>query len=146
MGMKRGFTIIELLVVIVIGVLLLLVSGLFRPAERLQTLELERATELVINELLRARVDAQTGNRDSDWGIWFTTQSLTRFAGTSYANRNPAYDITNTIDPPITFGGTQEVIFQRPHATLTSLEAVTITNGTRTNTITISTAGVLNTE
>jgi prepilin-type N-terminal cleavage/methylation domain-containing protein len=144
--MKRGFTIIELLVVIVIGIMLFLASGLFRPTERLKTLELDRVTELVTSELIRARADAQSAYLETDWGLFFATTTFTRFAGTTYASRNPSYDTNYTVSSPITLGGLTEIVFQQPHATPTISGTITVTDGVRIHTIIISPTGVINIE
>ena len=79
---SRGFTLLELLLVLVLGIILTTASYLLSvPAIR--SYEFQRMRETVHRELWRARSDTIANTKDSDWGIRFSGSTLTRYRGNS---------------------------------------------------------------
>lgn len=141
--MPRGFTFLEIIIVIGFAALLFAVIGLFQVGPRFQALELERARELVRSELVRARTDAISGSQDQSWGVAFTPSSITRFGGASFASRDPQFDVTNSFSAPVTMSGATEIVFTRPRGEPTAAGSVVITNGTRSYSVSVNSAGTI---
>lgn len=142
----RGFTLLEILIVIGFAALLFVVSGLFQTEPRLQSLELERARELIRSDLARAQTDTIAGTEDLPWGVAFTTRSITRFAGASFATRNTSFDVATSFSSPVSISGPAEVVFGRPGGEPSAAAAITVTDGRRTYTIRVNAAGSISVE
>jgi Tfp pilus assembly protein FimT len=138
---RPGFTALELILVMSIFVLTAGVTlpflGTFRTTETLETHSQE-----IVQTLRRAQHKAITGQRNSDWGVRFTSGEFTLFAGSSYASRNTAFDEAHEIATVYTFSGSGELAFQRISGAPSAEGAVTITHSVAgSDMITVSPGG-----
>lgn len=140
---SSGFTIIEILIAISIAAAIFLLIGLFTAQSEFQSLELERAESLIRSELVRARTDTTSGTQDTGWGVAFTANSLTRFAGASYAGRNQTFDVTIPFNSTVTISGPAEIVFTRPDGLPANAGTISVTNGRHTVAILVNTAGAI---
>lgn len=119
--MTRGFTIVELLVVVAIVFILAIsaVPGLrnFRLAS-----DLENSAEEMINVLRLAQQKTVSSEGASSWGIYFSTSTsphqYTLFKGESYSSREASADEVHKISSDVlisgvNLGGGFEVVFNR---------------------------------
>lgn len=142
MLMQRGFTILELIVVITITLVLIgITTAVAWRAVSVQ--EIDRARELVRSELTTAQNDALAGTRDATWGVAFSGNTLTRFQGASFATRNPAYDRVTIFSAAISITGAPEIVFARTEGIPASPATLTITDGIRSAMVVVSTAGAI---
>jgi len=138
---QLGFTLIEIL--IVIALLVVIVSlGATLGRQTLVNQELERAREVVRSELARAQGDTIAGTRDSEWGVAFTANSITRFVGPSFAGRNPSFDATTSF-PNATIAGPAEIVFVRPTGVPVAPGTITINIGNQNAAVMVNAAGAI---
>lgn len=145
MNHRRGFTLIELMVVIIFAMMILGLTSAF-GISTLRVQELDRATETTRSVLALARGKAMSANGDDSWGVAFATSSLVEFRGASYASRNPAYDIETGFASRIVFSGSSEIVFQPPFGNPAASGTVQIFDGERSNAISINAYGMIETE
>lgn len=87
----RGFSLVEMLLTIAI---MAIIAGLTAPVYFSYTTnnEFGLATDTGVRSLRRAQFLAQNMERDSNWGAYFATSSITVYSGGSYITRNSGYD------------------------------------------------------
>jgi Tfp pilus assembly major pilin PilA len=106
--MRRGFSLIELL--IIIGILVVLVAmSLPVYTQYLVRSDLGIAAQLINQGLARARLLAVSGQQADSWGL---AASGVVFRGSNYALRDPQYDELFTIPEHVTATGITVVIFE----------------------------------
>ena len=139
----RGFTLIEILIVASIAIVLALAVGI-GGFERTVTGDAVRNAKIAIrSELARAQPDTILETSDVPWGVAFTEHAITRFMGTSFAARNQAYDTTVTFPDTVSITAPAEITFTHPEGTPGASASIVITDGSRTETITLSLAGAI---
>lgn len=141
MTLRKGFTIFELIILIGILAILISITSVFSNTTLFHSLELERAREDIHGELIRAQTDANANTNDTDWGVAFFPQSITRFGGASFATRNQSFDITTSFSAPVIISGDTEIVFTRPEGIPNAPATINITIGTRSATISINATG-----
>jgi prepilin-type N-terminal cleavage/methylation domain-containing protein len=146
---KRGFTMVELLIVVAIAILLSAVvfSSLlsFRKNQAL-----EKDTELVVQLLNQARSQTLSSKGATVYGVHFASSQVILFSGSTYAaaaSGNQAFDLTST-DTILTItltGGGSDVLFQRLTGETTQNGTIVISSSgiSRTKTVTIYRTGVI---
>ncbi len=146
---KRGFTIIELLIVISVTILLsgIVLSSLigFRKNQAL-----EKDTEIVVQLLNQARNQTISSKGAIAYGVHFTAPQVVLFRGASFVSGSSTNQVTNltstdTILTIILAGGGTDVIFQRLTGETTQNGTVVISSPgiSRTKTVTIYKTGVV---
>jgi prepilin-type N-terminal cleavage/methylation domain-containing protein len=118
---RRGFTLIEFLIIIAILVILIAITI---PALRLfeRGARLTNSTEEIINTLRLAQDKTLASEEESSWGVYFSTSTTadqyTLFKGSSYSTRDASFDkiqrLSQTIEIyEINLAGQSEVVFDR---------------------------------
>lgn len=107
---RRGFTTIELLIVLAIFVLSVATTlpflGVFREVETLSSI-----SEDAVQTLRRAQARAMTGERERQWGVRFEDGRFVLFGGPSYEGRLAALDEVHNIPDAYAFSGLPEITF-----------------------------------
>jgi prepilin-type N-terminal cleavage/methylation domain-containing protein len=145
----RGFSLIELMVVIAISVLLMGISlGVFSALTQRQTVE--KSTENVYAVIQEARNKTILGENGSQYGVRFASSSITFFQGTGYDPSNVS-NVTTVLNPRTEIssinltGGTTTIVYSkltgRPNATGT-IQLILKSNSTLFETITIHGSGL----
>ncbi len=132
---KKGFTVVELLVIL--GVLILLVSiflSTFVQFRKHQSLLMD--TDTIVGVLRQARNQTLSSQNSVNYGVHITAPTVTLFVGPSYsagAGNNQVFSLssTDTIVNVALTGGGSDVIFNR-------LSGETAQNGS----ITVSSPGI----
>lgn len=140
-----GFTLIELLTVM--GMLAFfagLTAAVSVPA--LRNAEFGRVRETVRNELAAAQAFTISGTFDASWGVAFSSNTVTRYQGTSYATRNAAFDRVTTFGNSVILSGTTDVAFTRPAGIPVTDAAIVIESGALRATTIVNTAGTISVE
>jgi GxxExxY protein len=110
-GRARGFTIIELLIVIAI---VAIIGGTTIPlgANFLVRSHVENKTNELVSSLRTAQLNTISGKEDSQWGVNITSTQIILFAGASYAARDSTFDQIFSIPGSVTIT-TDEIIFSK---------------------------------
>ncbi len=139
--LKNGFTLVEIFVVI--GLLIVIASlSATLGRQALIGQELRRTQEIIRSELVRAQGDTIAGTRDGSWGVAVNGDTITRFQGTSYATRNPAFDVTTTFGGT-TIAGPAEIVFTRPRGIPVAGGTITIMLESRSATVVVNASGAI---
>lgn len=142
--MKHGFTLIEIIIVAGLAMVLVLTGTLFATDQTIADHELDRAFASVRSELATAQRDAQIGVDDSSWGVaLISPQRIVRFRGASYPSRAAAFDTITNFNMSVIITGPAEIVFTLPEGVPTSAADFSITNGRRTHTVSVNTAGAI---
>jgi prepilin-type N-terminal cleavage/methylation domain-containing protein len=141
---QKGFTLIEMLIVLAIAFLLFAVIGSI-ASNTYPKHSLRSQTYVVIQTLRQAQAMTIARKHDSVWGAHLTSNDLTLFVGASYATRNVVYDQTHTFPSGITLSGLSDVVFEAIRGTTTQTGTITLTSTatSESNTITINANGVI---
>jgi prepilin-type N-terminal cleavage/methylation domain-containing protein len=120
----RGFTMIEVLLVIgIIGAVTSVSIPMYRDYQVRSDLNI--ATEQATQGLSRARILAQSGKDDTQWGFYVPNGTL--YKGSSYATRVQAYDEVYPMPSTITTTGLLEVSYSRVEGAPSSTGTVLLT-------------------
>lgn len=111
-GAKQGFTFIEVLLV---SFILVMLVGVAAPFFRdfLVGNDLETASIEMLAMVRRARTLAEAGRHNQPFGIAVNAggRSVTLFAGSSFASRDPQFDEAMTFPGTLTVSGLSEFTF-----------------------------------
>ncbi|MFH1767251.1 MAG: type II secretion system protein [Patescibacteria group bacterium] len=129
---RKGFTIIELAIVIGILALILAIVGGFISSATARVNITDASTQ-VVDALRRAQWQTINGQDDADWSVHFTANQIILFKGIIYNPADPDNYITN-IESPLTIsgislnGGGSDVIFDDEFGNSTTYGTITITD------------------
>lgn len=140
--MKRpSFSLIELLIVLAVVIVIAAISiPMYR--EYLIRNDLNLAAEQTIQMLNSAQARSRAGLENSTWGVSVTEKTI--FKGTSFVNRDPAYDEVYSFAPTITASGLTVTTFSRLYGVPDPIGTIVLTaiNGD-TREITVASDGLL---
>lgn len=142
MRRQTGFTLVELLVVIGIMAVFAGITATV-GVTAIRNAEFDRVRETVRNELAIAQADTIGGSLDSTWGVAFTSSTVTRYRGASYASRDISFDRISSFGNAVTLSGTTDVPFTRPTGLPNAAASIVITGGQLHATTTVNTAGAI---
>lgn len=125
---SKGYTLVELM--LVIGIIAIITAvGLPIYAALQNSNGLDITTNTLVQDLYQAQIFSRYEVDNSSWGVAIVGQTITFYAGSSYASRNTAYDNVFTMPVTTTTSGLSEVDFSK-------LYGLPSTNGTFTLTVT----------
>lgn len=140
MTTRSGFTLFEMLVVF--GMMIIFAGfAATIGASAVRNAEFDRIRETVRNDLVAAQADTIGGTLDSSWGVAFSSSTITRYRGASYATRNTSFDRVTALNNGVTLSGTTDVPFTRPTGLPSASAQIVMTNGILHATTTINAAG-----
>lgn len=138
---SNGFTLIELIIIVAIVLILGTSSYSFYSRFFLQN-EVSNTTDQLSGQIRKAQIYAMSGRQNGNWGVHYTSPTLSLFQGNSYATRNPAFDEVIAINNNVTISGFTEIIFARKTGIPSSTPTITISGGNTEKTLTINTQGI----
>lgn len=138
----KGFTLIELMVVLIFGVILYQLMLMFGTTS-LAIQEMDRTTQTARSELALARGRAMSGKGGTSWGVEFATSSIIQFQGSSYATRNTAYDLSSPLTSSLVVTGTREYVFTAPFGDPAQGGTTTFSFGGRSRSIVVNIYGMI---
>lgn len=139
---RRGLTLWEVLVSICIGLVLLSATSI-TTYRFLQNRQLETVNNNLVSYLRTAEARALQSEGNTSHGVSLTSGKLTMFRGTSYSARTVAYDVIWTFPSYITYSGISEVVFAKQTGVPSASGTITITNGIKSDTVTIYSTGAI---
>ena len=111
---KAGFTLLEMMLSIALLTIILAVSNpiyfFFKNRN-----DLDLSSDLVVNSLRRAQIEAQGVDLDSTWGVYVQNSGVSVFKGNTYASRDQSYDEYFDFPTAITVSGPQEIVFSKTY-------------------------------
>lgn len=126
--------------------LISLLLGISVPIYRTMQLRTysDQTVQVTVNTLRAAQLSAMAAIDDSNWGVYFETQTVTLFKGDSYADRSLADDQVYVVVDSVQLSGTTEIIFYSMTGLpdVTGEIDVTAANG-RTRTATVNRLGMI---
>jgi type II secretory pathway pseudopilin PulG len=139
----KGITLIEIVLTMAIITIL---AGLATPFY--MTVQTKNDFEITVSttahKIRRAQFLAQSGDKDSDWGISIANEEITLFVGENYTSRNSNYDEIYLLPPTIEVSGLTELIFNKTTGIPKDTGTITFTsNLNETRNITINTKGII---
>lgn len=143
----HGFTIVELLIVIVIvSILALIATPIFLNSYTKN--ELTSAIWDVSDQLRRAQLQSMLGQGNNQWGVHFQSDRFVLFKGGTYNASDPD-NIEELFEPNITMsahslnGGGDDVIFDKIFGATSTFGTITLQEGTggQQQTITVNEVG-----
>jgi len=156
---KRGFTLLE--IIVVVGVLLILLTIVF-SSMRLTNASLRSKTHQEVHSMLmEASRRARDGVADSDWGVYFQYENATGkainatlYAGENYGSRDMQYDRITVFDESILFsdvalldvlawtGNGNEVTFETISGDTHQTGSMKLTTGSKETIVIIESTGI----
>ena len=138
----KGFTLVELLLVIAIVAIL---AGVSFPyySKILFRNSLSISNQAISQSLRRAQLLSQSGQSDSQWGIYAQANSLTLFSGATYATRDSSLDELHNLSEGIVLTGDTEIVFEKFTGELVVDKLLTLTLDNEEVNIYLNTKGMV---
>jgi prepilin-type N-terminal cleavage/methylation domain-containing protein len=142
--MRKGFTLVELLIVFAIFAILFLIVGSI-SYNTLPKSQLLAESAVVTQTLRKAQARSVSQRADSQWGVSISSTTVTLFAGSSYASRDTSLDELHQFPTGISASGLSEVVFQTITGETSNTGTVTLTTQAtgESESITVSGAGLI---
>jgi len=141
---RRGFSLIELLIVVAI---IVVISGLslFVGLDFYKTYALNSERDIVVGILMKIRNKAANNFNQSAHGVFIDSNGYTMFQGPSYALRNASYDEFVKRNSSVTESGLGEIVFEQLTGSLTSSAGdITLNNNVKSINISLNDEGRIN--
>ncbi len=136
----KGFTLIEILIVLVIfGLLVLFTVPL--GAQFLKTAHFLASIDEVVGTLRNARDRSLSQDRDSAFGVYVTPTTHTLFKGNSFLTRDPLFDEVHELPAGVSASGLSEVVFAKYTGMPNVTGNIVLTSDVGARTISINSAG-----
>lgn len=141
---KRGFTLIEVLLVIAIVLVVGFFSAAF-PIDFMSRMSVRDAQSGISAVLRKAQMYALSGREKSAWGAHYDsgTATVVLFSGSSYSNRNNDLDEIIEINENIFVSDFDDVIFQSPGGVPDGARTITLSRDTETAHVSLNAEGAL---
>lgn len=139
----RGFTIIELILVIAIISIIALLSSPLYSRFLLQN-AVDNTVDQLSGSLRKAQVYSMMGKQSSAWSVNSSSNTITLYKGASFAGRDPAFDEKFSVNPSVSISGMTDISYTKVTGLPTPTTAtITISSGSNSKTVTINSQGVV---
>jgi prepilin-type N-terminal cleavage/methylation domain-containing protein len=129
---SSGFTLIESLVVIA---LILVFAAASSPlyGNLYASSQLNEAALQIVQTLRTARERSVSGFGNAGHGVYFERNepgddAYVLYRGTSFAGRDPAFDVATTLDSPLSLSGTMDIHFTQGIGAPSVMGTITVTH------------------
>jgi prepilin-type N-terminal cleavage/methylation domain-containing protein len=142
---KKGFTLIEILLVVGIAIIIFFLSAPF-GLNFYRTQILNETQSDVVSALQTARHNSILQKNDSPFGVHFETDSYTIFQGSTYASRDTTQDQVFNLTGDIEISGPDadnEILFSKLTGGTTDTGTTTITYGELSKEILVTDIGLI---
>ena len=125
--MSRGFTLIEIILVIS---LVLIVSAATIPSysKFINGRKLQSEQNKLVENIRYARELAESGKRNSNFGVYFQADRYVLYQGDSYGNRDSSQDQIFELSKNIELSNLNEVNFEKARGTPSATGTLRVTN------------------
>jgi prepilin-type N-terminal cleavage/methylation domain-containing protein len=139
---KRGFTLVEMIVVLSITILLIMTSdSIYTKLKSYNNLKI--ATGSLVEAIRYAQTNSQTMKDDSTWGVKILSSQIVIFKGLSYATRDIVKDQPLDFPPGISSSGLDELVFSKMNGWTINTGTIVITNDSSIKNILINEKGTV---
>lgn len=140
---RKAFTLLEVLLTVTLIAAISTVTISILPAAYARS-SLDVAKDQVISSLHKAYTFSRAMHNDSAWGVNIQADTVTVFAGDSYAARNTTLDIVAEISGGVDFSGISEIVFEKVTGQPQSTGTINVTSDGNTETVSVNTYGTIN--
>ncbi len=144
---KKGFALIELLVVL--AIIVILIAVVLPSLERMKQYQvLKSAVADISSTLDKAKSQTLSSINSSEYGVHFESDKVVLFAGTVYSASDSTNEVT-AISSPISIssisltGGATDIYFDKLSGAPNKTGTVTVSSASQSKTITISATGAI---
>lgn len=137
---KEAFTLIEMLLVVSIVSIIATFSTAFYSRFINQN-SVNNIQDQIISQARKAQTYAMQNKQNANWGIYYSTNVLTLYSGSSYASRNSSFDETFEFNSNITVTGISDVNFTKNTGKPNTTASITITSPNGSKTVNINAQG-----
>jgi len=147
---KKGFTLIEIIIVVSIMVIVALISREFYGSFAMES-SVENSAGTIVFDLRNARDKAMTGQGGNNWGIHFINSTNDYYqvfsSPTDYSHASKTIETTTYLSGNIKFStpaesATADIIFTKLSGNATDT-SITIFSGQKQKTISVKTQGLI---
>lgn len=137
-----GFTLTEMLLVVA---MITIISGVSMPLYLRfnNTNQLDAAESILVQDLYQAQSFSRNQSRDSGWGVAINGQVITLFAGSSYAARNTAFDVTYTVPSNVSLTGSSSIVYTKLYGLPTGGATFNMTSSGKTVAVVVNSKGMV---
>lgn len=138
----RGFTVLELLLVIVIISFLSLMTVSFYSRFINQNAASNTVDQLV-GSLRKAQTYAMAGRQNNNWGVYYGNSQIVLFAGNTYAGRVTGFDESFDVPSSVAVSGFTQMYYSRITGLPSASQLITVSSGNTSKTVTVNLQGVV---
>lgn len=139
----RGFTLIELILVVAIVSFIALLSSPFYSRFLMQN-SVDNTRDQLTGSLRKAQIYSMMGKKGSSWSVNYSSNTITLYKGASFASRDPAFDEKFSVNPTVSITGMTDISFARITGLPAAGEAtIAISSGNNNKTVTVNSQGVV---
>jgi len=137
---NKGFSLVEVIIVVAILTLLLSISDSIYSNVRAST-NLKIAGDSIVQALRSTKTNASIGKNDSKWGVKTLVNKIVIFKGVDYTSRDIAYDQIINLPNGVVASGLDEFIFEKVTGNTINTGDIIITNSSGSKNIGINGKG-----
>jgi Tfp pilus assembly protein FimT len=126
---NSGVTLLETILVIALVVGIAGMSAPLYQSFQVRN-ELDVTANTIVQSMRRAQALSQSGEQDSEWGVYMASETVTLFKGASYITRDAGFDELFSVKDALVFTGVQEVVFDKLTGNTDSIGTTTLTSST----------------
>ena len=139
---QPGFTLLEMILVMGIITIIMAVSvPLYASLSNRNQLQV--SASLLAQDLYQAQINSRAQQADSTWGVAINGQTITLFAGNSYASRDTSQDVDYTVPSAIKLSGDSQIVYSRLYGLPTNTASFSLSGAGQTMPVAVNSKGMV---
>lgn len=139
----RGFTLIELILVLAIMLTISVMAPTFYSRFLLQNAVANTSDQLT-GSLRKAQLYSMVGKQNSAWSVNFSASTITVYKGNNFASRETSFDEKFSVNTNVSISGITDINFARLTGVPTPTSStINISSGSNFDTIIVNSQGVV---